>query len=223
MAAQPRVAKRMPPKTNALYQARMDYALAELDRRSLALFRNAEIPAPMRGMRETPDRSWVRQLAPGSPRPPGWAGYISGQEWFWARWCARQCLHLWDAPAIVREYLETEDPALAVAEEDPHGGTPRMSASGAAALYCFIGPKKCQPLPASYAASSAMYAASGHIIGAANDAIEALAWAARAEVQRETPEASIEALQAAFTAAKFKVQEHFARVAMEIFEGEKHA
>lgn len=33
----------------------------------------------------------------------------------WARWCALQVIHLWDAPAVVRQYLETGDESLRAA------------------------------------------------------------------------------------------------------------
>ena len=33
----------------------------------------------------------------------------------WARWCALQVIHLWDAPDVVRQYLETGDEALRAA------------------------------------------------------------------------------------------------------------
>ncbi len=32
-----------------------------------------------------------------------------------ARWCAREALHLWDAPKVVRDYLETGDESLRAA------------------------------------------------------------------------------------------------------------
>lgn len=35
-----------------------------------------------------------------------------------ARWCALQVIHLWDAPAIVRRYLETGDETLRAAARD---------------------------------------------------------------------------------------------------------
>lgn len=33
-------------------------------------------------------------------------------ERVWARWCARRVLHLWDAPDVVREWVDTGDEAL---------------------------------------------------------------------------------------------------------------
>lgn len=33
-------------------------------------------------------------------------------ERVWARWCARRVLHLWDAPEVVRAWLDTGDEAL---------------------------------------------------------------------------------------------------------------
>ena len=39
----------------------------------------------------------------------------------YARWCALQVIHLWDAPAVVREYLETGYESLRVAARDAAG------------------------------------------------------------------------------------------------------
>jgi len=33
----------------------------------------------------------------------------------WGRWCALQVIHLWDAPEVVRQYLETGDESLRAA------------------------------------------------------------------------------------------------------------
>ena len=35
--------------------------------------------------------------------------------WEMSRWCALQVIHLWDAPAVVREYLETGNESLRAA------------------------------------------------------------------------------------------------------------
>jgi len=51
-----------------------------------------------------------------------------------ARWCALQVIHLWDAPAVVREYLETGDESKrAVAEEAAREAT-RTETSVAASV-----------------------------------------------------------------------------------------
>lgn len=39
----------------------------------------------------------------------------------WARWCALQVIHLWDAPDVVRQYLETGDESLRAAARDAAG------------------------------------------------------------------------------------------------------
>ena len=49
-----------------------------------------------------------------------------------ARWCAMQVIELWDAPDIVRRYLETGDESLGAAARDA-AGTAAGAAAGAAA------------------------------------------------------------------------------------------
>ena len=72
----------------------------------------------------------------------------------WARWCALQVIHLWDAPDVVRQYLETGDESLRDAAE---------AAARAAAR----------------AARDAEWAAGAAAEAAAGDAARAAAWAAR--------------------------------------------
>ena len=49
-----------------------------------------------------------------------------------ARWCALQVIHLWDAPAVVREYLETGDESLRAAARDAARAAARDAAWDAA-------------------------------------------------------------------------------------------
>ena len=49
-----------------------------------------------------------------------------------ARWCASQVLHLWDAPEVVRRYLETGDESLRAAAWDATSAAARDTAKDAA-------------------------------------------------------------------------------------------
>jgi hypothetical protein len=50
----------------------------------------------------------------------------------WARWCALQVIHLWKAPSVVREYLETGDPDLRAAAWDTSWDTASAASLAAA-------------------------------------------------------------------------------------------
>ena len=50
----------------------------------------------------------------------------------YARWCALQVIHLWDAPDIVRQYLETGDESLRAAAWAAAGDAARAAARDAA-------------------------------------------------------------------------------------------
>ena len=92
--------------------------------------------------------------------------------WAFARWCALQVIHLWDASDIVRRYLDTGDESL----RDAASAAARAAASAAA----------------SAAARDAAWAAAW---AAARDA----AWAAARDAARDA--ASAEAWAAAWDAA----------------------
>ena len=77
--------------------------------------------------------------------------------WAMSRWCALQVIHLWDAPAIVREYLETGDES-------------KRAAAGAAACAAARAPARA----AAWAAACA----------AARAPARAAAWAAACAAQR---------------------------------------
>ena len=49
-----------------------------------------------------------------------------------ARWCALQVTHLWNMPAVVREYLETGNEELGAAAGDAAGAAARAAAGAAA-------------------------------------------------------------------------------------------
>jgi hypothetical protein len=75
----------------------------------------------------------------------------------WARWCALQVIHLWNAPDIVREYLTTGDES-------------KRAAAGAAAWRG----------SGTRAARAAAMAAAGAVTSATWAAAEAASWTARA-------------------------------------------
>lgn len=153
-----------------------------------------------------------------------------GAEWFFARWCALECLHLWDAPEVVRDYLETGNPEIAMdpAEAEktvgtPAAGAPRKTPAGEAKWWTpkpgQFGVTRLDPAAES-ARMSAMYAASGNIAGAVEYAIRALAWAARKTAEAAFPEATVDTLTEAFLAAKANLESIFATKALEIYRGE---
>jgi len=51
-----------------------------------------------------------------------------------ARWCALQAIHLWDAPTVVRQYLETGDEALRATAWSALRDAARDAAQGAARI-----------------------------------------------------------------------------------------
>ena len=92
----------------------------------------------------------------------------------YARWCALQVIHLWDAPDIVRQYLETGDESLRAAAWAAAGDAARAAARDAARA------------AARAAAGDAAWAAAG---AAARDAAwaaaAAAAWAAARDAARD--------------------------------------
>lgn len=123
----------------------------------------------------------------------------------WGRWCALQVIHMWDAPHVVHQYLETGDESLRTAARDATlssgRATDRVRARDAA-------------WSAAFAATidSAMSAA----FGAARDAVASVAlstrwfarYAARATLDKYKAELERRALEAIAT-----VQEPIATVA----------
>jgi hypothetical protein len=52
--------------------------------------------------------------------------------WGMSRWCAKQVLHLWDAPLVVHAYLDTGDESLRAAARDAARDAARAAAWAAA-------------------------------------------------------------------------------------------
>lgn len=178
----------------ALYHARLAAALAQIDGRSEAR------PARRRGR---------------DPLTP------TGAQWFYMRWCALECMHLWPAPPIVRQYLESGDPELATLRDDEK--PMRETAAGVASQYCTFSTHRLPFGPAQNAAWSAMYAATGNMAGAASNAISALAEAALDAALLVTPELPPADRRRVMEEARARLQGIFADRAREIFEGERHA
>jgi hypothetical protein len=80
-----------------------------------------------------------------------------------SRWCALQVIHLWDAPDVVRQYLETGDESLRSAARSAAESAARSAAESAAR---------------SAARSAAWSAAESAAWSAAESAAESAAWSA---------------------------------------------
>lgn len=91
-----------------------------------------------------------------------------------ARWCALQVIHLWDAPAVVRQYLKTGDESLRAAAR-------RTAASAAARAAASAAARTAARTAASAAAWNAAWAAA---MAAARATTWDAAWAAAREAQR---------------------------------------
>ena len=91
-----------------------------------------------------------------------------------ARWCARDVLYLWDAPPVVRQYLETGEETLRAAAWDAAWDAARAAAWDAA------GAARAAAWDAARAAAGDARAAAGDARAAAWDAARAAAWDARA-------------------------------------------
>ena len=89
----------------------------------------------------------------------------------WGRWCALQVIHLWDAPDVVRQYLETGDEALRDAARDAAWAGAAARAGAAAAARA--GARAAAWAGAWAVAGDAAWAAAG---AAAGDAAWAAAW-----------------------------------------------
>ena len=100
---------------------------------------------------------------------------VSGVLRHFARLCALDVIHLWDAPDIVRQYLRTGDPRI----RDAAGDAARTAAWAAArAAARAAGDAARAPRDAARAARDAAPAAAGAAAGAARDAAPAAAGAA---------------------------------------------
>lgn len=160
--------------------------------------------------------------APAPPRKGRDPLAPTGAQWFFARLCALECMHLWPAPPIVKEYLEGGNPELASSAPDEFAaGQPRMTAASEASKFCVFAGLLPIGSAGSRAAMSAMYAASGNIAGASSWAIRALAMEALdvAESQLGRPLSRAER-EAILEAARLKLEGIFAERAREIIGGD---
>ena len=191
----------------ALYDVRLKAAMEQVE---------AEAQPALRRLRGEPEPSLRRRkhvpkmgerIVQRTPNP----FYPSGAEWFYARWCALECAHLWTPPPeALALYLASGDPALADA-----------AISGASLHSTFRGPDSVSMGPGWHAAWSALYAATGNIAAAAQCAIDALSFAAAETADREAgARLPREDRIALIAAARGRLQVHFATAAKEIMEGE---
>ncbi len=145
---------------------------------------------------------------------------VTGAQWFYARWCALQCLHLWPAPDLVRLYLDTGDPKLASLRENEAAGG-RDTAYGLCSRYTKFQLHILATAAAENAAWAALWATTGNFSGAAECAIKALAFAAKDAAEKTAGGFSgAEEHLAVFNAARSRLEVVFAASAKEIFEGE---
>ena len=103
-----------------------------------------------------------------------------------ARWCALQVIHLWDAPDVVREYLETGDETLRVVAWDAARASRDVAdavwnATRAAACAASRDASRAAAQDASWAATDAARAAAD----AAWDTSQAVAWDASRDDSRD--------------------------------------
>ena len=76
-----------------------------------------------------------------------------------ARWCALQVIDLWDAPQVVRDYLETGDESIRDAAWDAAWDAAREAARDAAREAAWAAARAAARAPASGAARAAAWAA----------------------------------------------------------------
>jgi hypothetical protein len=96
-----------------------------------------------------------------------------------ARWCALRVIHLWDCPAVVKQYLETGNPSLQAAACDAAGDAARVASRAARAAALEGGGAARAARAAERAAWSAWDAAMA-AAGSARDARDAARAAERA-------------------------------------------
>ncbi len=97
-----------------------------------------------------------------------------------AHWCALQVVHLWDAPAVVKEYLETGKKELRAAAGAAAGAAARAAAGAAARAAAGAAARDAAGAAAQAAARAAVWdpaqAAARTARAAAWDAARAAAW-----------------------------------------------
>jgi hypothetical protein len=110
----------------------------------------------------------------------------------WARWCALQVIHLWDCPAVVKQWLETGDPSLKAAAKAAVWAAARdaaWAAARAAARDAARAAARAAARDAAWAAARA--AARAAVWAAAWDAAKAAARAAARDAARAAQEAEL--------------------------------
>jgi hypothetical protein len=103
--------------------------------------------------------------------------------------CALDVAHLWDMPAVVREYLQTQNPALADRAASTAWANSATRAARAAASAAWAAARDARDAWAAWAAASAARDASSAARAAARDARDA--WAARAATSRKKQSARL--------------------------------
>ena len=220
-----------PPPTNEEALRRrallLQRALRDLDRRG------AEALRRLRGEPEKIRRRVAQLGDPDRPRQLGRRfGFLhpDGAEWFYARWCALECIHLWPAPDLVRLYLEGGDPDLAGSRAPASPllrpqPAPGSNVGAICAKYCmFCGADYLNAVAANSAAQAAMYAARGAIEQAEKTAIRALAFASVEQAEAEAgAKFGTEERAAAIASVSVRPRQHFSGVAREIYAGENTA
>jgi hypothetical protein len=96
-----------------------------------------------------------------------------------ARWCALQVIHLWDAPEVVKDWLETGDEKTRTAAESAAWSAAGSAAESAARSAAWSAAKSAAESAAWSAAESAAWSAAGSAAwSAAWSAAESVAWSA---------------------------------------------
>ena len=135
-----------------------------------------------------------------------------------SRWCALQVVHLWDAPLVVREYLETGRQEIRDAAWDAAWAAARDAAWDAARAAAWAAAWAAARAAAWAAARAAAWAAAW---AAAGDAAWAAAWAAAGDAAWDAARAAAWAAagDAAWDAAWDAQRERFATMVQTAFDG----
>ena len=135
----------------------------------------------------------------------------------YARWCASSVLHLWEAPLVVRDYLDTGNEQIKVTARMAAWNAARMSAESAARM---AAKSAAESAARSAAVSAARGAAESAARMAAWNAAKGAAWnAARGAAESAARMAAWNAAWgAAWNAAKEKQNQVFDKMVEEAFE-----
>lgn len=158
----------------------------------------------------------------------------TGAEWFFARWCALECVRLWDAPQIVIDYLESGDPDLASPRprktlENPMFSGQFRPLAASTAWWWKDRRQGRYPGTVDYdpgfegARMSAAYSASGFINAAAEWSMSSLAWDARRSISRENPDLPLPSLMEAQKRSRECLASVFKETAVELYRSERYA